>query len=185
MLIVDGHNLTFADPEARGQLEGDRPGGARQRTLELVETYLAATREQAVVVFDGTGGGRAPEPTHRRLRCRSSGAGRSADAEILDMIRKTTGRRELCVVTNDRRLGAAARSLHARTMGSQEFLAAVARIKRRQQRKRPTPEPRGKRSGAPPSEVRQWLDVFREEDVAAIEKEHGLGDGKRGKRTRR
>ena len=165
MLIVDGHNVAFADDEARRLLVRGKPDAARARVLEIVEVYARATKQPAVVVFDGTGGRYRASKRGRGVRCRFSGAGRPADAEIVRLVGARTGRREICVATSDRSLGAAVRSLHARTMGAKEFLREAARLRR----KRPDrfPEPAGKRTGAPPSEVEHWLKVFGDADAAA------------------
>jgi len=170
VLIIDGHNLAFADDDARQLLTAGRPAAARQRVLQLVEIYAKSTRQRATVVFDGTGGRHKPPETRGRVSYRFSGAQRSADTDITTIISRSTGRRELCVVTNDRRLGAAVRSLHARTMGCGEFLKATARIQRRKPR-RHAPEPRAKRLGAPPDDVEYWLKVFADDNVVGEEKE--------------
>lgn len=170
MLIIDGHNLAFADDDARRMLIAGKPGDARHRVLELVETFAKWTKQRATVVFDGTGGRYKPPQTGGRVRYRFSGAERSADTDIAQIISRSTGRRELCVVTNDRSLGAAARSLHARTMGCKEFLKETARIQRRKGENR-APEPRAKRFGAPPAEVEYWLKVFSDDDVDVAKEE--------------
>jgi len=159
MLIIDGHNLAFADDDARQKLIRGDPGRARRRVMQLARLYGRSVNRNVTVVFDGTGGhGRSAEPAGR-VRCCFSGADHSADAVILRLVAASTGRREICVVTGDRRLGAAARQLRAKTMGVKEFLKETARQARRQQAGR-APEPRAKLFGPPPSEVEYWLKEF-------------------------
>ena len=67
MLIVDGHNLALAEDEARKMLLGGDPDGSRRRVLDLVEVVARSTNQQAMVVFDGAGGG---EPVSHRARDR-------------------------------------------------------------------------------------------------------------------
>jgi predicted RNA-binding protein with PIN domain len=171
MLIVDGHNVAFADDEARRCLDAKRPGAARLRVMELVSIYAESTDERALVVFDGAGGPHRPQHNCARVRYCFSGEHRSADAEILERLRRFSGRRETCVVTTDRSLGAAVRALHAKTMDAADFLSEVARRGRRRQETPPAPEPLAKRIGAPAGEVDYWLTVFSEEDVEVAERE--------------
>ena len=172
MLIVDGHNLAFADDDARKLLTGGKPDDARRRVMQLVEAYAEATGQRATVVFDGTGGRHRSQRKGARVGYRFSGVKRDADLEILRLVGATTGRREICVVTGDRRLGIAVRNLHAKTMGVKEFLNETARRRKRADR---APEPRAKRYGPPPGEVEYWLTVFSDDDVKDIKKERGPG----------
>jgi predicted RNA-binding protein with PIN domain len=181
MIFIDGHNLAFADDEAKLLLTGGDPDGARLRVLELVVAFAATTRKRITIVFDGTGGGRGEQPDHGQIRYRFSGADRTADAAILELLAQHTGRRDTMVVTGDRALAAGARRQGADTMGVGEFLHEVDRAIRKQ-RSRPKPEPRGKRTGAPPSEVAYWLDVFTNDDRYAAEKERPLRKSRRKKK---
>ncbi len=179
MLIIDGHNLAFADDAARDLLECGDPDGARRRILQLVKDYTTPTRQRASVVFDGAGG-EVPRSTAGWVRFCFSGPGRTADTEILRIISSSTGRREICLVTNDHSLATAARTLGAKTLGTSEFLKEAARVQRRKAEDAP-PEPAGKHHGAPPDEVDYWLSVFSDDDVAAAEKEQYPERKKRGK----
>lgn len=169
MLFVDGHNLTFGHDAAREKLLGGDPEGSREHVLECVRVYAASTRDQAMVVFDGTGGETAPGKRGRVRYC-FSGAGRNADAEILRRIRAHTGRRETRIVTDDRSLAAAARRLGAKAIGLKKFLQEIQRLLRRG-RETVAPEPAAKYRGPSPAEVEYWLTVFSDEDVVAAEKE--------------
>lgn len=169
MLIVDGHNVAFADARAREALTSGRPDKARGRVLDLVEAAARAARQQATVVFDGAPPRQAPEP-RGRVTCVFAGPDRSADLEVLGLVQASTGRSRLCVVSSDRSLLAGARRLGAATLGSAEFLKQVART-RAAAADQPPPEPAGKRFGPSPAEVERLLKVFTEDDVARIEEE--------------
>lgn len=169
MLIIDGHNLTFLDEQARDSIKTGDPEGSRIRILDLVETWCRLAAQTATVVFDGTGGGRAPSSDRPGVECIFSGADRTADLCILDMLDESTGRREVCVVTNDNQLLAAARRRGARTLTADDFVARLEDLRRK--KRRPATEPLAKRVGAPPSEVARLLKVFKEDDVARIERE--------------
>ena len=176
MLIVDGHNLTFGHDDARRKLLGGDPEGSRRDVLACVHAYAEATKERALVVFDGTGGGTPPGGSDRVRYC-FSGERRDADEEIVRRVRAHTGRRETCVVTSDRSLAAAVRKLGAKTVGLKAFLREVRRLANR--RRRPVAlEPAAKYKGPSPAEVEYWLTVFRDEDVAPPEKGRARGAGK-------
>jgi predicted RNA-binding protein with PIN domain len=181
MIFIDGHNLAFADDEAKLLLTSGDPDGARVRVLELVALYATTTRRHITIMFDGTGGGRGEQPDRGQIRVRFSGEERTADAAIIEKLDKHTGRRDTTVITGDRALGAAARRQGAQTMGVREFLHEVERIARKQ-RRRPKPEPRGKRIGAPPSEVSYWLEVFTDDARYAAEKERPLRKSRKRKK---
>ncbi|MFH1732648.1 MAG: NYN domain-containing protein [Planctomycetota bacterium] len=177
MLFVDGHNLTFGHDAAREKLLGGDPEGSRKYILECVRIYAASTRDQAMVVFDGTGGKTAPGK-HGSVRYCFSGAGRSADAEILRRIRAHTGRREARIVTDDRTLAAAARRLGVKTVGLKKFLQEIQRLLR-EGPETVAAEPAAKYRGPSPADVEYWLTVFSDEDVTAAEKEPPRAPGKR------
>ncbi|MFW6158971.1 MAG: NYN domain-containing protein [Planctomycetota bacterium] len=170
MLLIDGHNLTFADDRARDLLKSGDPERSRDRVLALVTRYAVRTGQRANVVFDGTGGPYRPQAPRSRVRYSFSGTQRSADRYIAELIERSTGPRDLCVVTNDRELLAAAGSLGAGTLRADEMLAELARA-RAERREKDAPEPRAKRAGPPPGEVEYWLREFPEKTVAEIEKE--------------
>ncbi|MFO7899529.1 MAG: NYN domain-containing protein [Planctomycetota bacterium] len=170
MLLIDGHNLTFADDRARGLLESGDPERSRHRVLQLVTRYAVLTDQRANVVFDGTGGPYTPQAPRSRVRYSFSGTRRSADRVIQDLVRQSSGPRDLCVVTNDRKLLAAVRRLGAGVVRADEMLAELARARARM-KKKDAPEPRAKRAGPPPGEVEYWLREFPEKTVAEIEKE--------------
>jgi len=164
MLIIDGHNLTFADPQARELLVGGNPAASRERILRTVGALAAETGEKVTVVFDGTGGGPSERQTGRRhVRVAYAGADRTADFEILRMLRQSTGRRDVSVVTDDRSLGRAVRQLGAKVQRLEEFFKRVAQA-RRSREAAPPREPSAKRTGAPRDEVEYWLKFFRDED---------------------
>ncbi len=176
MLIVDGHNLAFADDQARNLLLGGRPDAAIQRIGQLVHAYAQATRQQALVVFDGAGGSQ-PAPAVGRIRYLFSGD-KTADLEIMRVIRGSTGRREISLVTSDRSLASSARKSRARTIGVAAFLKEVGRLQRVKRTKTVT-EPAGKLTGASPDEVEYWLKVFSDDQVPEAGKERAFARRKK------
>ncbi len=181
MVIVDGHNLTFADDRASDLLEAGDPERSRNRVLEIVTRYAVSTGQRAHVVFDGTGGGYTPQAPRERVRFTFAGEYRSADQAIVRMVRDTTGRRDLTVVSNDREVLAAAKRMGANTLRVDDLLEHVARVQSQKRKRDKAPEPRAKQTGATPAEVEYWLGEFPEGTVEEIEKEIDAEDDERKK----
>jgi predicted RNA-binding protein with PIN domain len=169
-IMVDGHNLMHADDEARAALDRQEPDRARVRLLEVVGAFARYHHKQALIVFDGSGGHPLPESARGPVQYCFSGPDRKADDVLLDRLRSSTGRREILVVTSDREVADAARHLGAKVQASAAFLQEVERLGRRRQKKKPAPEPSGKRRGPSATEVEEMLMEFTEEDAAAIER---------------
>ncbi len=181
MVIVDGHNLTFADDRAADLLEAGDPERSRNRVLEIVTRYAVSTGQRAHVVFDGTGGAYIPQAPRERVRFTFAGEYRTADQAIVRMVRDTTGRRDLTVVSNDRELRADAKRMGANTLRVDELLEHVARVRQAERERDNAPEPRAKKTGAAGAEVEYWLSEFPEETVEQIEKEIDAENDKRKK----
>jgi len=177
VLFVDGHNLAFADAAARRMLLDGRPDAARIRVTEIVSVYSHSTRHKAEIVFDGTGGHSDPGKKTGRVRYRFSGAARAADAELLRLIEKSTGRREIILVTSDRHLALTAKKLGVRTIGSKEFLNETRRLEDERKATHPH-EPAAKRAGPSPADVEYWLGVFSDDDVDTNKQERDPGHKK-------
>ena len=192
MILVDGHNLAFADDDARAKLQSRDPEAAIRRVIELVDAYARSVRQRATVIFDGTGGirqahaalslpkggGEPAGAATTRVKYAFAGAEHTADSEVLRVLRGSTGRREITLVTSDRTLAVAARKSGARIIDCGTFLEAVAAALRKR-RKAPAPEPVAKRLGPSPDEVAFWLTVFSDQDVADAEKENPPAPRKR------
>ena len=159
--IVDGYNLLWKLvpllmeqgrlEEARADLEG-----------RLVEFLSAVDNTEALVVYDGQGGGSPPGESCHGVRVAFSPSGIPADEKILDYIQASADQGEVFVVSSDRkditrRLG----GTRASPVPSEEF------IERMQQRLDRFRGPRGDalgNEGKPPapdsSEVDDWLNQF-------------------------
>lgn len=180
MLLIDGHNLTFADDRAKRLLQGGDPEGSRLRVLDLVDVYARVVNKRALVVFDGAGGPFRQQPKTARVKYFFAGMNRSADDEIIERIDASTGQRELVVVSNDRQLAAAARRRGAGICRVEDMLKEVARALRKKAKDNAA-EPAGKRFGAPPSEVEYWLKEFSDDGTGDESEEDGPAGKKRRK----
>ena len=159
--IVDGYNLLWKLSSAlmeQGRLEEARAD------LEgrLVEFLSAVDNTEALVVYDGQGGGSPPGKPRHGVRIAFSPSGTSADEKILDYIQASADQGEVFVVSSDRkditrRLG----GTRASPVSSEEF------IERMQQRLDRFRGPKGDaltNEDKPPapdsSEVDDWLNQF-------------------------
>ncbi len=101
--LVDGDNLLGTWGRKRSDPE------RRKLAMELGR-FAAGERKRLWLVFDGTGVQAAPFGANVRF----SGAGRTADDVILEMLREHENRRSWIVVTSDRSLADQSRWLEAR-----------------------------------------------------------------------
>ena len=115
-IIVDGDNLL-------GTWPGRSRSDAERRRLAM-ELFRLARRERrrVVTVFDGT----APPGSSLGADVHFSGAGRTADQVILELLRKEEDRRGWIVVTSDLSLGDQCRYLGARPQRCDRFRARLA-----------------------------------------------------------
>jgi predicted RNA-binding protein with PIN domain len=131
-LIVDGYNLLHAS----GVFGAGRGAGAfeqsRRALLDMLADLLGDEAANTVVVFDAA---RAPDglpgrSTHRGIRVWFAREYPDADSLIEELVEDATSP-HLVVVSNDRRLQAAARRRRARAVGCDEWLAEARAARRR------------------------------------------------------
>ena len=147
-LIVDGYNLLHAS----GVFGAGRGPGAfeqsRRALLDMLADLLGEEASNTVVVFDAA---RAPDglpgrSTHRGIRVWFAREYPDADSLIEELVEDATSP-HLVVVSNDRRLQAAARRRRARAVGCDEWLAEARAARRRagaaRDVKPPEPGPEG------------------------------------------
>ena len=156
-LLIDGHNLigylpniSLADPDDEAQL------------VMRLRRYRAHTRQPIVVVFDkGAVTGSAPGLSGNGIKVIFARAGRSADALIIERLRKSKNPRDWTVVTGDRALAASARSLGARVTTPAEFaprLSGPPRARRGQ--RRPQDDAEALEKPTQVDDVDEWLKLF-------------------------
>ena len=147
-LIIDGYNLLHAS----GVFGPTRGEGAfeqsRRALLDMLADLLGDEAANTVVVFDAA---RAPDglpgrSTHRGIRVWFAREYPDADSLIEELVEDATSP-HLVVVSNDRRLQAAARRRRAKAMSCEEWLAEARTARRREQQagdmKPPEPGPEG------------------------------------------
>lgn len=138
MLLLDVFNILHAVPKAAPHL-----GGLNVPRLGLLVQIGRFSGEPAWLVCDGTGGGLAhalnkhASPGHpdssreefSNVRMLFAGPGKDADSlieKLLDDLEHKNLARRVTVVSNDRRVQAAAVGVRARWISSDEFLRVLA-----------------------------------------------------------
>ena len=156
--IFDGYNLLRTIQKTDDSFHDlDEVALAR-----ILAEYLKYIRDHGHLVFDGTG---PPDKTDfdrlahlRNLEVYFSGPNSDADTVIERKIADNSAPNSLTIVSTDRRLRDAAAKRKAISIRSDIFWITL--LKRLENRKRPTNEPREKRQGITESETDQWLDLF-------------------------
>lgn len=166
MLLIDTYNVLHVT----GVLPPDLAGLDVPHLLDLLANSRYRNR-RAVLVCDGEP--KPDEPTDLRGRhtIRHSGAGRSADALIVDEVNRSSAPRRLVVVSSDGEIRRAARKRRCRTLSSDQFLRQLRDDSQHEEARRSTPAPRPVAASRP--QVRAWLERFgvSEDDIARIERE--------------
>ena len=152
--LIDGNNfLGYAYP---GQMRDPENRMALARRLLA---FAHHTRNRVHLVFDGRGSDDLAELTRGddRLRLRLPREDESADEVIIDLIDRSTDRRRLTVVSNDRALRDYARESGAASLLCREFDSRLKDALRERKAGREMAKPEGKPSSF---EVGFWLELM-------------------------
>lgn len=115
--MVDGNNVMAQ----RVGWHRDK-AGARRRLIQDLARFLAARKVKVTVVFDGSPDTDLPEGSrYKSVRILYARAGSDADSRIKDLIRRSTSKRDLILVSSDRDLAAFAAGQGARVIPSGQF----------------------------------------------------------------
>lgn len=172
--LIDGHNLIAALPD----LQLDDPHDEVWLVLRL-RLWAAREGRKAVVVFDqGLPGGKSRALSGGGVEVVFASQGRStADAVIRERLRRLRNPGGWTVVTSDREVQAAARTVGAQVMTSPTFAAQLAP---------PTPPETApdKPEALSPAEMAEWLALFPEpvEEPPAVQPEAGRQQKAAGER---
>ncbi len=145
--LIDGNNVM-------GQIVGwhrDKQGAKRRLIKELAQ-FIAANRTKVTVVFDGVPDDEFPEGgKFRSVRVLYARPGRDADSRIREMVRKSSHKRDLVVVSSDRALTASVKANGAKVVPSGRFRKMLADAAERMREKPFAQEP---------VDVDEWLAYF-------------------------
>ena len=148
-LIIDGHNLI---PHVRGlslQAIDDE-----ERLIELLQVYCRVNNKSVLVFFDKAAPGHAGKRSRGRVTARFIHEGSSADAAIIQRLRKA-GRaaRNFTVVSSDRRVQVEARALGASITPSDHFARQLAHARQHASNVEPD-------ENISDGELEEWLRMF-------------------------
>ncbi len=152
MLLIDAYNVLGVE----GVLDGQEALFDVTGLIGLVTGTRIAGR-RVVLVCDGAPPPKAPRGVVRGVEVVYAGAGRDADTLIGKLLRESSSARRALVVSSDRRVRADARRVGARDISSEDFLAGLRGMTRREGGRRPGP-----REATPlaPEAVREWVEAF-------------------------
>lgn len=154
MYILDGHNLIPKIPGFSLQNPNDE-----EALIALLQTFREGMRRGIAVYFDGAPPGTAVTRRYGALTAYFIRQGMSADSAIeARLLQMGRAARNVIVVSSDRRVQAAARSVGAQVLSSEDFVKRLLR----------TPQARNGESEKNPNthlsqnEVADWLALFQE-----------------------
>lgn len=137
-----------------GMQSGDL-AAARKRLIQGLARFVAANRVKVKVVFDGTPGEEFPDGrSYRSVKILYARPGSDADARITDIIKKSSYRRDMILVTSDRALESFARRQGARVISAGKFRAMIKEAEDQLMAREKTGPPE-------PVDVEEWLDFFK------------------------
>lgn len=115
--VIDGNNVMAQNVGWHRD-----KAGARKRLIQQLARFLAVTRVKIRVVFDGTPDAEFPDGSrYKSVHVLYARPGSDADTRILGLIRKSTSKRDLILVTSDRALAAHARGQGTKIVSSGQF----------------------------------------------------------------
>ena len=155
-IIIDGYNVLHASR----WLASDWKGVDRAQFCRLLGSLARHSGEKITVVFDAlpSDPSMAPEKVSN-IEVIFSGHGRTADDVIIQMIKSSSGPRDLTVVRSDRDIKAAAKRRGCKVTTAGEFIKNSASQLTRARSKQHH-EPEQKQKGLTRSETDQWLSEF-------------------------
>jgi len=144
-IIIDGYNVIRASPRFAAN-EHVSLEYAREVLVQAVASSPGLTRDQVMIVFDGTYGNRSHVQTYRRgnVLIMYSAQLQSADDVVVAQARTLATQAEVVVVSNDREVCDRCRDLGARISSAENLLGQM-------------PGPQQRRRLEPPEEVERGL----------------------------
>ena len=100
LLIIDGNNLLYSDPEL-ARVRRHNFAQARQELVDKIDDAAVRLAEQIILIFDGTIGGKGREFRSSQIDILFSPAHQSADTLIERLVYEHGPARKVTVVTSD------------------------------------------------------------------------------------
>jgi predicted RNA-binding protein with PIN domain len=120
-LLIDGHNLIAQLPDLHLDESNDEA-----QLVERLRRYQAHTGKQLTIFFDGgLPGGPAANLSTSKVKVVFASTGRSADALIINRVRRSPDPQALTVVTSDQGIAAFVARQGARVVPAETFAAEL------------------------------------------------------------
>ncbi len=149
-VVIDGCNILHVEGVLPAEVAGVDLDGLAALTLASRHRH-----DSIVIVMDGPR--RSAGADRGGVRVLFSGAGRTADSVIIEMVKRDSAPRQTLVVSSDREILRAARRRKCRTMTSEAFLARLGADYATAAPHRPAPPP-GERVLSTSTEM--WIEAF-------------------------
>jgi predicted RNA-binding protein with PIN domain len=147
--LIDGNNVM----DQAGTLDQDL-SFARKRLINELVRFVAARRVKIRVVFDGIPEEDFPEGrSYKSVKILYARPGSDADSRIKDIIRKSSYKRDMTLVSSDRELGGFARRQGTRVISAGQFRSMLRETSEQTDTVGDTCCPE-------PVNVDEWLDFF-------------------------
>ncbi len=130
---------------------------ARRRLIHALARFLAVHKVKLKVVFDGVPDDEFPEGIKfKSVHILYARPGSDADSRIKDLVRKSSYKRDMIVVSSDRELASYAKNQGSKVISSGQFRAMLEEAAK-------TAIPADK-AGVGSVDVDEWLDFFKKSD---------------------
>ena len=178
-LIIDGYNVIFAMLHRLPRFDSEECERLRTDLLRRLEHYRVIMDEAITVVFDGgPGGAHLARLQHfGGLTVIFSDPKSDADREIKSLVSKSSGARDLHVVTDDNELARDVKRQGTKVYGTADLMRKMERAENRRGEEEAEAEPEYKFSGPASYEVDDWVRTFEAlEDEVDLDEDLEDGD---------
>jgi predicted RNA-binding protein with PIN domain len=124
--LIDGYNLGFKVPAIADTIKAGKTDLAIRQIVAHVQPLARQKNVSVLIIFDGKYGINSSKPNTGSLKIRFTKKPRIADDEIRDIIRKSTQKDRLIVVSSDNEIRFTAQDHGVEFMRSEEFLKQIA-----------------------------------------------------------
>ena len=123
MIVIDGYNFIFTEPELR-QLARDSLGTAREHLLDRLSNFCGFTGQNGVVVFDGfrTVGNPGSRTDHANIHVVYTPEGETADAYIEHLASEIGKNDRVSIITGDTMIRISAMRSGVLRISPEEFM---------------------------------------------------------------
>lgn len=160
--IIDGHNLIGKMPD----ISLKDPDDEVKLTLRLKNWAAESKKRQVTLFFDGgTMGGYTNRLSSRHLKVIFAPSGTTADSLIIRHMRQLKNPRAYTLITSDREIIRAAKSLRIRSLLSEEFIERMGFVfeeapEKEKPVKQEAPPEKPENPTLSAAEMQEWLDLF-------------------------